>query len=67
MKRQIKFPAVFRYVENAQEWRLLNAITKSHIQEFKLYECEFMGKIIERLGLKKDKDNLVVIEITRGD
>jgi hypothetical protein len=62
---QVRFLAVFRWVEACQQWRLLDPRNKSLIQEFNIYECKFMQKIVERLELSKDKDNLIKIELSR--
>ena len=64
---KLEFIAIFRWVEAAQEWRLLDPFKKTVVQEFKIYECGFMHKIVERLKLKKDKDNLVKITLLNLD
>lgn len=61
---KLSFPAIFRWVEASQEWRLLDPFKKTLIQEFKVYECEFMHKIVKRLQLSKDKDNYIRIDLT---
>ena len=61
---KLSFLAIFRWIEACQEWRLLDPLKKTLIQEFKIYECNFMVKIVRKLKLNKDKDNYVRIDLT---
>lgn len=61
----MRFLAIFRWIDACQQWRLLDPKNKTLIQEFNIYECPFMLKIVERLKLSKENDNLVKITLER--
>lgn len=77
----MKFPAIVRWNESSQEWRVLKVPGETHWLEIyqpnwfekiiirlflpRIFHCDFVDQIVEREELIKEEDNLVSVEVKK--